>query len=167
MMSRKEFGIVIENENDVRKAFKDDFARDRLFWVEQASGSTFGVPDLIVPMGLEIGEGSDRWCRSFPFLIELKVGEIVDEKLKFTLRPAQARFMRMAEMINMPVLVAIGQKGTNWIYFARNSENVRQGFVDLDWWTGDPFLSCETTKKGAVESAVKGMWKIVTGGWPG
>lgn len=146
---------------------KEAFPKDRLFWIEQASGSTFGFPDLIVPMGLEIGQGADRWCRTFPFPLELKVGEMKEDQISYELRPAQMKFLRMAQAINMPCAVVVGQKDSEWLFIVPNGERARGGEIDLDWFNGDAFLSCSISRKGAVEAAIKAMWNNLTGRWPG
>lgn len=74
--------MINKTENAARKFLKQQ-AGERVFWIEQASGGTVGVPDAMVIVG----------DRLIPF--ELKAGKVdLKENVfewKVTIRPSQKR----------------------------------------------------------------------------
>lgn len=154
---------MIENEGDVREAVRGAFGRDRAIRIEQASGSTFGVPDILLPMPVELPNGV---IRSALFPLELKVGELKGSKITYSLRPSQVKFLRLMEMLHCPVAVVVGRKEADELFVVRNSERTRGGEIDLDWFDGDPFLGCCASDRGAVKSNIRTMWEYMTGAFP-
>lgn len=79
-----------KRESDLRAAIRDNKALLRPYWVEAASGGTFGYPDVTLgPRGL----------KHIPRFYELKFGEWVkgegnNSLLRFRVRPEQKKVLR-------------------------------------------------------------------------
>lgn len=91
----------IDLEADVRK-FVRDTTDDKAWWIEPARGSTFGLPDCILPHG---PTGAVIW-------FELKVAELKAGGLYFEVRPKQRDQIRKMLGRKQRVVFIIGIKRT-------------------------------------------------------
>lgn len=110
---------MINSEDDVR-AWVRGASGGRARWVEPALGSTPGLPDCWVPM--ECGRQVH---------LELKAGVITGEHLRFSIRPEQRREIRQMLSDRVGVGLAIGIKGSATVVFAKATDKILSGSINL------------------------------------
>lgn len=102
---------MFKSELDVRRWFAKNAPGEK-FWIEAASGGTFGLPDLFI---VHDG-GRIVWY-------ELKIGQIAVRKkravLDFHVRPAQKSVINRLVLAGAHVEIAIGLKSSNSLILAK------------------------------------------------
>lgn len=146
---------MIRNESDVRDALREVYGRERIIRIEQASGSTFGVPDIMIPMQ-EPGKVSGRL-----FPIELKAGTAKGDTLTYSLRPSQVKFFRMMELLKCPAALVVGIIGTDRILVVDNTDESRAGKLELPF-NGSILSNLSTGHHEGVREGIRMAWKYMT-----
>jgi hypothetical protein len=96
---------LFPHEAALREMLKRTLGRHRLFWVEPASGSTPGMPDVMVPVG------GGRIV-----MIELKVGTVIAGQWRCNLRPMQS--LTIGSLVDQGawVVVLVGERGGSGLW---------------------------------------------------
>lgn len=101
-------------ESDIRKELRKQDSCHELFWVEAATGGTFGLPDCFL---------ADPDDRSRVGFVELKVGSLEgwgkDQSVDFTIRPEQKKVIKRMLKQGMNVWIAVGIVHTDDVYLFR------------------------------------------------
>lgn len=125
-------------ETDVRKWVRTQKGvKSR--WVEPSQGSTLGTPDLWFNL---VARGAP-W--PITVWIELKLGEMQGNFLKFTVRPEQRKSIRQLVSEGAPVFIVVGIKKTRTLWLLKPTKNAIEGNVNLP-------------KEAAVQNAIELGW---------
>jgi hypothetical protein len=117
---------AIKNERCVRECFRDHLIEEEnLFFIEHGMGGTDGLPDVMVPWVVN-GVPSMIFC-------ELKVGEVVRNELRFTVRQAQKRVTGTLYGWEFVMLFIVGESGGTGLWFVdRGLNGAADGRVAAD-----------------------------------
>lgn len=111
-------GIVFNKETDVRRFVANVFPNNAM-WIEQAPGSTFGVPDCFIILNGVVT------------FIELKLGSEMNGKLKFAVRPAQRRNALKFIENGAMVYWLIGVRGSRVAHYLPSTQEALAGVVPI------------------------------------
>lgn len=106
------------NEGSVRK-FIGNLFEPNIYWVEQAPGSTFGFADCMI-----------AWNGTLT-LVELKLGHMVKNDLRFVVRPAQRHFARGLATQGIHLMWLVGVRGTRAAHWLPTNPATLAGCVRL------------------------------------
>lgn len=114
--------VLLKSEKDVRDWVKKCTNR-KARWVEPSVGSTVGLPDCWIPMG--VGRPQVH--------VELKHGKVTETgRVKFTVRPSQKTEIKKMIADGVPVLFFVSINLTKIILMMTVNDDVLSGVVEQD-----------------------------------
>lgn len=120
---------MIRDERDVRdwvRSSSGGMAR----WVEPALGSTPGLPDCWVVVG-----------RGRLVQLELKVGDVKGDRIRFTVRPEQRREIKRMVHDRVPVGIVLGIRNTESLMFLLPTREALAGNISVTVGGGDRLMA--------------------------